>query len=297
MKQPLEWNVGDIDSLIVNKVQEHLGLEYKACAALANDSKSKSEVSKDVSAFANSAGGTILYGVNEKDHLPTSLDVGYDQMDITKEWLEQVINSNIQRRIDGIRINPVALKTGKCIYVVSIPQSMRAPHMAKDNKYYKRFNFQSVPMEDYEVRDVARRQEAPDLRLKFELISPEISQMQIVELKITLSNLSVEPSQYAVATVFLAHSIEVMGHVEFQLDEVRYQNNRHTHTFKRLQRSWGPPLMPIWAGQDFPLGESIILGVPWANIVSRQSSPIVGWQITSPKMAWALGKSRPVGVG
>lgn len=80
-----------------------------------------------------------------------------------------MINSNIQRKIDGIRINPVGLKTGKCIYVVSIPQSLRAPHMAKDNKYYKRFNFQSVPMEDYEVRDVARRQEGPDLRLNFEL--------------------------------------------------------------------------------------------------------------------------------
>jgi hypothetical protein len=36
--------------------------------------------------------------------------------------------------------------------------------MAADNRYYKRYNFQSIPMEDYEVRDLARRAEAPDLR-------------------------------------------------------------------------------------------------------------------------------------
>jgi len=33
----------------------------------------------------------------------------------------------------------------------------RAPHQAYDHRYYKRYNFQSIPMEDYEVRDLMRR--------------------------------------------------------------------------------------------------------------------------------------------
>jgi hypothetical protein len=33
----------------------------------------------------------------------------------------------------------------------------RAPRQAKDHKYYKRSNFESKPMEDYEVRDAMRR--------------------------------------------------------------------------------------------------------------------------------------------
>jgi hypothetical protein len=33
----------------------------------------------------------------------------------------------------------------------------RAPHQANDYRYYKRFNFESTPMEDYEVRDLMRR--------------------------------------------------------------------------------------------------------------------------------------------
>jgi hypothetical protein len=37
MKQPWEWTEEDIAGLIANKVQEHLGLDYKAYAALAKD--------------------------------------------------------------------------------------------------------------------------------------------------------------------------------------------------------------------------------------------------------------------
>ena len=113
--------------------------------ALARTDHNKQEISKDVSAFANSAGGTIVYGVREAGHAATDIDVGYPQSDNSKEWIEQVINSNIQRRIDGTRINPVQLgasAAGNVLYVVSIPQSLRAPHMAWDKRFYKRFNFQ-----------------------------------------------------------------------------------------------------------------------------------------------------------
>jgi len=42
------------------------------------------------------------------------------------------------------------------IYVVWVPQSTRAPHMAAEHRFYKRFNFESVPVEEYEVRYVSR---------------------------------------------------------------------------------------------------------------------------------------------
>ena len=41
--------------------------------------------------------------------------------------------------------------------------------MARDHRFYKRFNFQLVFMEEYEVRDVSHRDEAPDLSLEFYL--------------------------------------------------------------------------------------------------------------------------------
>src|SRR5262245_19906145 len=101
MKQPWEWEEEDIEELVREGIQESLTLDYKRCAALdKRNPKSKLDLSKDVSAFANSAGGTLVYGVEETNHLPTGLDAGFDPNDITREWIEQVINSAIQRRID-----------------------------------------------------------------------------------------------------------------------------------------------------------------------------------------------------
>lgn len=170
MTDPWLWDESDVLSLIANGVQESLTLDYKRCDSLQKTDGKKKEISKDVSVFANSAGGLIIYGIEEDKHLPIAIDKGFDPRDISKEWLEQVINSTINRRIDGIRIKEIALsgaKNGRSIYLVSIPQSRRAPHMAADKRYYKRFNFESVPMEDYEVRDVSRRLESPELYIFF----------------------------------------------------------------------------------------------------------------------------------
>ena len=86
MRNPWEWEEEDIELLIQNGVQESLTLDYKVCGALdrrtSKVDKVKIEISKDVSAFANSAGGVIVYGVTETNHLPTAIDLGYDPTDI-----------------------------------------------------------------------------------------------------------------------------------------------------------------------------------------------------------------------
>ena len=54
---------------------ESIHIDYKAGKALSGKAK---EISKDISAFANSDGGYVIYGVSEKEHLPTSIDEGVD---------------------------------------------------------------------------------------------------------------------------------------------------------------------------------------------------------------------------
>ncbi len=49
--------------------------------------------------------------------------------------------------------------------MVDIPKGTTA-HMAGNFRYYKRRNFKSEPMEDYEVRDVMNRQIRPKLQLR-----------------------------------------------------------------------------------------------------------------------------------
>lgn len=49
------------------------------------------------------------------------------------------------------------------IYIVKIPYSYNTPHISKDKKYYKRYNFESVPMEEYEVRQLYERKSKSNL--------------------------------------------------------------------------------------------------------------------------------------
>jgi len=83
----------------------------KGFPSLGKDSKRRDELCKDVTAFANSAGGQFVYGMEEDKTFPTKPGNGADPS-ITKEWLEPVIDSRVQPRIDGLVITPIQLAKG-----------------------------------------------------------------------------------------------------------------------------------------------------------------------------------------
>jgi len=169
LKTVLKWDENVIKDLIRNQREENLHLEYKRSAALVNNERNKSELSKDVSAFANSDGGTIIYGVIEEDHKPKRIDKGTDAKG-KKEWIEQVINSRIEPRIPDVRIIPIPLRKSpsNALFAIEIPIGFTA-HQASDFRYYRRWNFQSIPMHDFEVKMVMNRFKEPNLRLIFEI--------------------------------------------------------------------------------------------------------------------------------
>lgn len=145
----------DLKSMIRNQVQESIHLDYKASAALTGK---RIELSKDVSAFANSDGGVIVFGIEEKDHLPIRIDSGVAHLELNREQIENKIQGNIAPRIANLEIIQIPISDTHSIYVVSIGRSERAPHQDRANFcYYKRYNFKSAPMEDYEIRDIRNR--------------------------------------------------------------------------------------------------------------------------------------------
>lgn len=157
-----EFNIEDIQSLIDNEVEENVHLDYKAGEALKKNDSGKNEITKDVSSFANSDGGIIIYGLKEINHKPSEISP-VDGKDFTKERLEQII-ANIQPHIKGVTIHPIRVEgdISKSIYVVKIPRGITL-HMATDHRYYKRSNFQSIAMEDYEVKDLFYRHNISNL--------------------------------------------------------------------------------------------------------------------------------------
>lgn len=165
----------DIDKYIKFQAEESINLEFKSGDALNGEPKTKLEIAKDVSSFANSDGGLIIYGIKEINNKASEL-VFVDGNKFTKEWLEQVINSNIQRKIDGLTIYPIRYDNiiENTIYVIKIPRSLSSPHMTSDKRFYKRYNFTSVQMEEYEVRNLYNRKEKTSLEIiipKFKLES------------------------------------------------------------------------------------------------------------------------------
>lgn len=145
-----------IEDMIRNRVQENLHLDYKASAAL--NRKKMGEICKDVSAFANSDGGVLIYGVEEAGHLPVRIDEGVEMAETGREWVEQILHANIAPRLDGLEIIQLPLSASRALFVVAVPRSVRGPHQERQSKrYYKRYNFQSAPMEDYEIADIRAR--------------------------------------------------------------------------------------------------------------------------------------------
>lgn len=172
------WDEARVQQYIDDGIEESLNLDYKAAGALGKTDGKRREITKDVSAMANSDGGKIIYGLIEQNHLPGSIDP-VKRSDFSKEWLEHVIG-NIRPKIDGLLIQPVSIGKSNTdvVFVVEIPKSHTA-HQALDKRYYKRFNFESVRMEHFEILDVLNRQQHPRIDLEFEIAVKTIEETSI----------------------------------------------------------------------------------------------------------------------
>ena len=58
--EPWLWDEDDLLELVKDQVQESLNLDYKDSRALDKTPQKIAQLSKDVSAFANSAGGVLI---------------------------------------------------------------------------------------------------------------------------------------------------------------------------------------------------------------------------------------------
>lgn len=267
----------DLERLIEEGLPESLTLEYKAAAALGKSSEARSELVKDITALANSAGGQIIYGVRESDGLPRSIDGGVDASVFTPEWLGQVIETNATPRIQGLKITKISIcaeKPDSVAYVVTVPQAITlAPHQNSiDKKYYRRYDQRAVPMHDYEIRDMLRRGRSPKLvaRLTFRDGSRTKylqSSNDRIEFNTIMENLSSEPALYSLFDFYFDKRlifVEDAGfkrmqdyRISFDEDGLRGRLPGDEITFHRIQKTFITP-------HDFPLlqGTSITVGPP-----------------------------------
>jgi hypothetical protein len=256
-----------LEALHSGLIKESLTLEYKSSGAVDKTQSKKDEMAKDALAFANAAGGQIVYGMKEKDNLPDGLDGGIDPLQFPGIWFEQVIQQSVSPQIEGLRIHEVPLEdgTGRVAVVVTIPAAQaRAPHQAKDGRYYRRHNFRNQIMEDYEVRDMMRRATTPEpfVRLSFAggMTAPieyahESEIFEPIILEASIGNRSRQPAYHTLIHLGIDTDIQILTHGVFM--PVRERTDADG-----IPKNWiihaktAPPNMPVFKEVEFILTDS-----------------------------------------
>lgn len=149
-KPPEEISAKDVEDFVSKKIEERIDLEYKDIRSFADFP----QLRKEVSAFANSRGGLLILGVGESKSEPAlPSGVTWGDPGLKKETLEQAIMDGIVPRMEAPRILPVRNNDLRQVFLIDVPRSRSPPHMVSggDFRYYKRYNFEAVPMRHNEV--------------------------------------------------------------------------------------------------------------------------------------------------
>jgi Putative DNA-binding domain len=130
-----------LQDLVSTGVPEGVLIEYKRTTYGSNDADVK-EYLKDVSSFANTHGGDLVIGIDEKGGLATKVPgVAGLNPDTELQRLESLARDGIEPRIVGVRMKAVSVSGGGVVFVIRVPKSWNPPHRVsarKTNRIYAR---------------------------------------------------------------------------------------------------------------------------------------------------------------
>lgn len=172
-------------SFIESQTSEGLRLEFKSIDLIRRGKSKESVISKAVSAFANSAGGSFILGIaTERTDEGVKLSLVGDKPaegDKT-EWLETLVRVQTYPSVESYQVHSIANSAGERFYWIEVQRSTLAPHQAVDHMYYKRNGSHSVPMEHFEIEDVRGRSFEIEYPLDVRVV---IEKGALAELKVT----------------------------------------------------------------------------------------------------------------
>jgi hypothetical protein len=183
---------------------------------------------------------------------------------------------------------PVVLGSGRVSYVVHVAQSNLSPHMVADRRYYKRFNFESVCREEYEVRDIANRQHSPDLSIEVALKTTKELDLkgregsprsQDFPLELILLNESPQVAEYRIMRIYLDKRLTRTTN-----DNENFFLALGDERLPVIKKNFtqGPPnYIPIWQGERF-VAETVTVSVP---LHGADDDYYLLWIISAPGMA------------
>ena len=131
-----EINAARLESLRENLVAESRTLDYKE--RLPENEDDKKDLLQDVTAFANSTGGDLIYGVRERrendkatgePEAIVGLSLAAETLDQATLRIENMLLDGIEPRVPGTRVLPIRRGGDPPCLLVRVPRSPLGPHM------------------------------------------------------------------------------------------------------------------------------------------------------------------------
>lgn len=145
----------DLTALIANGVTEGRQIEYKR-ELPGNTDADKKEFLADVSSFANTNGGDILFGLEENQGLPTAIiPLQLADLDLEIRRLDGIISQGLEPRIRHT-IRAINLENGGYVMVVRAERSWIGPHRVVfkgHDKFYGRSSAGKYPLDVSQLRE------------------------------------------------------------------------------------------------------------------------------------------------
>ena len=160
----------DIQQLKVTAAPESKTIEYKEKLNLEKP-EDRIEFACDVSSFANTDGGHLIYGVAEDKGVPVGIPgIDIENADELNLQIESICKDSIDPRLPDISIPPpIHLENDSFIQILYIPPSWKSPHMVKAgnrSRFYARGNSGKFQLDVHQIRDAFLRSETEDKKVE-----------------------------------------------------------------------------------------------------------------------------------
>jgi hypothetical protein len=150
----------DLVALVANRSPEGRSLDYKE-ALPGNADADRKDFLADVSSFANTVGGYIVYGISEERDLqgqPTGIPAAIsglaENVEAAITGLEGSARDGIEPRISGMRLRSL-FAAGNSVILCWIPRSIESPHLVTyrgHSKFYARATNGKFPLDVQQIR-------------------------------------------------------------------------------------------------------------------------------------------------
>jgi hypothetical protein len=209
-----------IEQLVADQTHEGPHLDFKRDLPIAWNDAAKHEFLADTTAFANSGGGDLIFGIDEDGQAQALRVIPQVISNVDQEIrrLQDLLLNLAEPRLPGVKVQAVQVSvagTDGHVIVVRIPQSWAGPHRVKTNQHFF-------------IRDGLRKRQldVPEIRsifLRTENQTQKLNDFRTERLGKILSGNA--PQSLVDGPVLVAHLVPTQAALGLvQIDPVPYTN-------------------------------------------------------------------------